>query len=278
MTNNRGVGLFHMDSTLYYVRLLVEHQMGLPFFILFLVGISRLRRQTTSFHANLLLLWLAGLYVLLVLVPHKVSWQGIGFLLPIGLISALGLSSIARFRRTVTAAVLLYGVAQFATLSLPPQILADRLGRFEWAGHFHNYPYGHLPTANDWKTAETLTSMDSQIRKIAVLADHEFVNGQTFVYYNLSLHLPYTIVRCRDQSEDFMGNLATYDAVITKSDWVPSPRNLSNPRRRPDMDVVVAQYFNDHLDRFYLYRKTPLPDGSELLIYRPKTADRQGDS
>jgi Dolichyl-phosphate-mannose-protein mannosyltransferase len=258
--------LYDVETLLYYLRILIVEHIGLPFFIVFVFALPRFKTKATRFHAGLLLLWLAGLYVTLTLVPLKTPRQTIGLLLPIGLISAIGLSAMPKYRRVAIALVLFYDVIQFAALSLPRHVLADRMGGLAWAGHFR-----HAQPSNkaDWQIDETLRTMDSEVRKIGVIADHKFVNGQTWAYFSAALELDQKVVKCRDHYQDFVENLASYDVVITKSDWAPITHR-GNPNISADTNAILVEHFQDNIDRFALDRKTALPDGSELLVYRQK--------
>ncbi len=261
-----GLEPYSIEANLYYLHLLIVRHIGLPFFILFVYGVCRLRGSVTRFNAGLLLLWMVGLYVMLTVVPQKTVRQSLGLLLPISVISAIGLRRATRYRTVLTIVVLLYGVTQFAALSLPRPMLADRVGEFRWAGH---YVFGRPPENGNWRLADTVRGMDSQVRKIGIVSDHPFVNGQTFAYFGKAMQSPFEIIKCRDRHEDFLENLAAYDVVITKSDWVPIVQR-ANPNIDANTNAILLEHFQNNIDRFDLAEKKPLPDGSDLLIYRQK--------
>lgn len=258
--------LYDVESLLYYLRLLLTEHVGLPLFIVFVFALSRFKKKAEPFHAYLLLAWLVGLYVIFTLVPQKTPRQSIGLLLPVALISAIGLSTLPRYRRSAIAIVLFYGVFQFTALSLPGYVLAGRMGQLAWAGHFR---YAQTPNAADWQIDETLQALGRDVHKIGVISDHRFVNGQTLAYFNAAMGLGLEIVKCRDEHRDFLDNLASYDIVISKSDWVPIKHRV-NPKVCVDTNASLMSHFEDNIDRFELERSNALPDGSEMLVYRQR--------
>jgi len=261
--------LYDVDTLLYYLRILIVQHIGLPLFIVFVVAISRFRTKTTRFHGVLLLVWLVGLYAMLTLVPQKTPRQTIGMLLPVVLITALGLSALTKYRCVTITAVLLYGTVQFAALSLPGPILADRLGALAWAGHFG---YAQPPNQADWQIEETLETIGDDVQKIGVISDHRFINGQTLAYYSAALELDQRIVKCRDHYQDFLDDLASYDVVVTKSDWVPIVHR-ANPNISSDTNAILVRHFEDNIGFFELDRTVALPDGSDLLVYHQRLSN-----
>ena len=258
--------LYDVETLLCYVHLLVVHHIGLPFAIVLVFALLRFKTNVTRFHGSLLLVWLVGLYVMLTLVPQKTLRQSIGLLLPAAVISAFGLLALPKYRRAAIATVVTFGVVQFAALSLPGDVLADKLGGLAWAGHFRfTQPANHA----DWHLEETLRAMDAEVHKIGVICDHPSVNGQTLAYVTAVQGLDQAVIKCRDHYLDFLEHLDSYDAVVTRSDWVPQ-RNSTNPKVRADTDAILVEHFTANHDRFELDRRTALPDGSELLVYRQK--------
>jgi len=82
------------------------------------------------------------------------------------------------------------------------------------------------------------------------------------------LDLPFQIVKCRDHFDDFVENLFTYDFVIVKSDWVPVTGLRGNPFVRKDVESMLMKHFQDSVHNFSLFQNLPLPDGSDMLVYK----------
>jgi len=274
--SSMGADVFSVSSILYYLNAMAVYQIGLLFLALFVFGLLRLNKYVNKQDAWLLLLWGLSIYLIHTLVPHKTVRQDIGILLPVCVISAIGISSLGRWRKLTIGLVGLVGLLQFLSFSLPEPFFADKLGRFEWAYKYAALDYGaRPPKEEDWKIEEALRSLGNQEIKVGVLSDHVSINGQTFSYYAHKLNLPFQIIKCRDYSNDFIENLFTYDFVILKSDWVPVTGLRGNPFVREDVDLVLMQHFQDNIYNFTLFQSLPLPDGSEMLVYQKTRTGRE---
>lgn len=266
--NNMEFAGFGADSMMYYVKAMIEHQTGPVFFGLLVYGAATLYRRVSKRYAWLLLLWLVGVYVFQTAVPIKDPRYSLGILVPVSLISAVGLSEL---HRRVIYLVLAFGLLQVASLSLPESLAANGAGILRWTGwYYHAQP----PRQENWKIEEALQALGHRSIKVGVVSDHIFINGQTFGYYSLKLQLPFEVIKCRDHADDFIGALPTYDVVITKSDWVPPGGQRGNPFVQADVDGVLWQHFESNRHRFKLLRSFGLPDGSDLLVYGKRESGR----
>jgi len=266
--SSMGADVFDVNSILYYLDAMMVYQTGLPFFALFVFGLLRLNKHVNKQDAWLLLLWGLSTYLIQTFVPHKTAWQDIGILLPVCVVSAIGISSLGRWRKLAIGLVGLVGLLQFLSFSLPEPVFADGLGKFEWAYDCADCCRARPPKKEDWKIEEALRSLGNEEIKVGVLSDHPSINGQTFVYYARELDLPFQIVKCRDHFDDFVENLFTYDFVIVKSDWVPVTGLRGNPFVRKDVESMLMKHFQDSVHNFSLFQNLPLPDGSDMLVYK----------
>jgi len=261
--DNTGISPFGIDSFLYHPNTIV-HQIGLPFFILLLYGLYRLTRSVNSQNAWFLWIWALSIYLIHTSSRLKTGTQVIAILFPVAIISAIGILSITRWKRTVVTLVLLFGFFQFATLSIPENWLADKVGQFKWAGH-----YASFPKKQDWKIEDALGSIGDQRATVAVMSDHRFINPVTIRYYVFVLRLPlmttpcHTIVR---KGKD----LRSYDFVIAKSDtgWIPRGAQGDYCLGNADDYVQILKQLDDKSQNFNIFRRFPLPDGTEMLIYK----------
>jgi hypothetical protein len=263
--NPTGLSIFDVDSLLYFLNAMIEYQIGLPFFILFIYGLSRLGRSVNKTHAWFLLVWAFSIYLIHTFATHKNNYQDIGILLPVGIISAIAISTLRQWKKAIVTLVLLFGFLQFATLSLPEPWLAKRLGKFEWAGHYHV----SFPRSEDWKIEDALRSLGDQTAKVAVISDHGVINGTTIRFYVSSLRLPLVPFPCHELVGE-RKDLRTFDFVITKSDtdWLPrGPKGAACFGGVADYLVFLKQ-LEDKNGNFSIFSRTPLPDGSEMLIYK----------
>ncbi len=288
-SNPIGFDVFDVNALVYYLNILMIDQIGLPFTALLIFGLFVLRKRLVPKDAGFLLAWLIGLYVLATLAPYKGTGQDIGILVPISVISAVALAGLTGFRKTACSATLVFAAVQFVVLSLPFPVLGERIGAFQWAVHYQRFPSGE-----DWQIEKALMSLGRHPLTIAVMSDHMFINGNTVEYYARSLGL---LLRVRGR---YWGpnveRLLESDAILAKSDWVPSGPTRGMTLRGVDTSSVGVIYttgrcdFRDkpnepltnllsmrdrelearseRLRNRRLSRKFPLPDGSELLVYR----------
>ena len=289
--NPIGFDVFDANAIVYYLNILILDQIGLPFMAIFIVGLVSVRRHVTPAHFGFLVSWVVGLYAIATLAPYKGTGQDVGILIPVSVISAIGLIGLARFRQVVGAAVLAFALIQAIVLSLPVHMLASRIGTFRWAG-----TYQRFPETADWQIPAALRSLGTRPAVVKVLSDHMYVNGITVQYYARREGLPLQVV------ERYAGppsQALDADVVITKSDWslnvattftrggslegvntaslgVMYTRgtcattrsddpfaNLLNDKDR-QLTALTDAVLRTHLP--YI-RSIPLPDGSALVLY-----------
>jgi hypothetical protein len=238
-----------------------------------------------------LISWVIGLYVIATLAPYKGTGQDIALLIPVSVISAIGLAGLTRFRRAASTVVIAFAVIQAMALSLPESVLAARIGRFRWAGSYQAFP-----AAGDWQIRTALRSLGSDPLVIRVLSDDIHVNGITLHYYVRSEQLPFEVV---ERYGAPTSQLQAADVVIAKSDWsIEASHGTTRGRslegvstaslgvmytrgtcavERPDeplanvlgaRDRELAAVTDDSLRSDHPYtRSFPLPDGSRLVLY-----------
>jgi hypothetical protein len=287
-SNPIGFRVFDAIALTYYLNILMLDQIGLPFFALLVFGIVVLRKRVPPTDAGLLLWWTLGLYVIASLSPYKGTGQDIGILVPVSLISAIGLAGLSRKRTLASAAAIAFGVVQLVVLSFPRETLAARLGDFRWAGSYQDFP-----VQDDWKIEEALQWLGRDVRTVAVLSDDARINGNTLEFYRRGLGLPFRVYGRYDRPADV---LVTSDAVIVKTGSVPggTTRGASlqgintsglgvlytpgrvDPSARPDEPLTnrLTQQDRELASREGMLRAFPrpfvrrfrLPDGSELVV------------
>lgn len=229
-----------------------------------LYGLRRLTRSVNSQNAWFLWIWALSIYLIHTSSRLKTDTQDIGILLPIAIISAIGISSVTRWKKAVVALVLLFGLLQFATLSLPEDWLANKVGKFGWAGRY----YPTFPKKQDWKIEESLRSIGDQRATVAVMSDHRFLNPVTIRYYVFVLRLPLTTTPCHTIVR--MGkDLRSYDFVIAKSDtgWIPRGAQGDYCLGSADDYIKILKKL-ENKSHFTIFRRFPLPDGTEMLLYK----------
>ena len=287
--NAIGFDVFDVNALTYYFNILVSDQIGLPFTALLIFGLVVLRRRLPPAEFGFLLSWLVGLYVLSTLAVYKGTRQDIAILVPVCLISGIAVAGLTRFRKSASAATFAFAAVWTLVLSLPFPELAERIGAFRWAVYYQQFP-----TRDDWQIEKALASLGGQPMSVWVMSDHVYVNGQTFKYYARSLGFPYRVTG--RHSPETVDELLTADAIVVKTGWSPpgpnrglslrgvmvenrgvmytqgrcdSPDKPNDPfsqrhiSRDREVDARSAALENRRLIRTF-----PLPDGTELLVYR----------
>ena len=191
--NPIGWGVFDVSSLVYYVNVLMIDQIGLPFTVLLAFGLVVLRRRLPADATGFLLSWLVGIFVLATLARYKGTRQDIGILVPISVISGLAIAGLPRFRKTMSAATFTLAAGMTLVLSLPFSALAERVGAFQWAIH-----YVQFPSRDDWQIESALKALGGQPSSVWVMTDHVYINGMTVDYYARSLGLPYRVTGRHD--------------------------------------------------------------------------------
>ena len=259
-----GYSVLDVNSFLYFPNVLIVEQIGLFFFLIFVYGLSRLTCFIDRQKALFLVTWVLSIYFIHTFSKYKSPSNDIGVLLPISLISSIGLSSMARWKQAAIATTFVIGLLQFAALSLPETWLANKVGKFEWAGH-----YAVLPKKEDWRIEEALTVLGDHKSKVAVISDHIVVNGTTFEFYTKTHHLPLEITPCWEATWGKHG-LSLYDVIVAKSDtgWIPRGAQGDFCFGSSEPYMALLKHVEDKNTNFEIFKRYPLPDGTEMLIYR----------
>jgi 4-amino-4-deoxy-L-arabinose transferase-like glycosyltransferase len=290
-SNPIGFDVFDASALVYYLIILMLDQIGLPFMALLIFGLTVVRRHVTPAHFGYLISWLIGLYIIATLAPYKGTGQDIAILIPVSVISAIGLASLTRFRRVICTTVLAFAAIQALALSLPDSVLGSKLGSFRWAG-----AYQAFPVPGDWQIRTALRSLGTRPLVVRVVSDDIYVNGITVNYYARSERLPFTIV---ERYGAPASQIRDADVVVAKSDWslalshgttrgralegvstaslgvmytrgtcaIDRPDEpLANVLSAKDRELAVVTDTSLKIDHPYV-RAFPLPDGSQLLLY-----------
>jgi len=219
-----------------------------------------------------------SIYVIHTFFPHKRARQDIAILLPVCIISAIGIIDMGRIRKLAVYLLLLCGIFQFLLLSLPENIFAAKLGLRNGYLLISKSLYVKSPKKEDWRVAETLQSLGNQRARVGFLCDTEEINGLAFQTYAIKAELPFTIDRFSDVSFysaardlSFLKTMyKDYDFVITLSDWAPFKRFLGEFIPLDDREQAMVNQFNDHVEKnhFTLFKSFHLPDSSDVLVYK----------
>ena len=259
-----GGSRFSGESILYYPRALIWEQVGPALFAVFLFGMVRMG-AIRGWKRAVLFVWIASIYALCTLASFKMPHNDIGIVLPIALVSAIGLSSLTALRSGAICAVTIVAGLQFATFSAPRSVLADYIGTFGVQ------PTTSLfPRSERWMIDDALRSLVATAERVAVISDHEFVNGTTAQFYAAANRLPFEVFPCWTLPKSVPLRLDAFDAVIAKSDadWV-RPRGDGCFLGPHGQEAYLAEVDNlTRANAFVLSNSMPLPDGSSLLIYR----------
>lgn len=290
-SNPIGFDVLDANSLVYYLNILMIDQIGLPFVALFIYGLTVLRRYVAPAHFGFLISWVIGLYVIATLAPYKGTGQDIGILIPVSVISAVGLAGLTRFRTATCTAVLAFAAVQALVLSVPYPVLGARIGAFRWAGSYQNFP-----APGDWQIEKALRFLGTRPLTIGMLSDYVYVNGNTLQYYVRSGNFPFHVL---GRYGGDVNELLDADVIVAKSDWSLDVSTVTTRGRslkgvstvsvgvmytrgqcvteRPDEPLTNILSQRDRelqgvsdaslRSRHPYVQGFPLPDGSQLLLY-----------
>ena len=74
------------------------------------------------------------------LAQYKGTRQDIGILVPVSVISGVAVAGVSRFRKAFSAATFALAAAMTLVLGLPFSVLAQKIGAFQWAIHYVEFP------------------------------------------------------------------------------------------------------------------------------------------
>jgi hypothetical protein len=261
-----GASAFSLPSLMYYPNEMIWTQMGPPLFLLFLFGAWRFASHVAPEHRNLLLVWIASIYLIQTPISHRAPHNLIGILIPAALISAIGIASLRRYRHLAVALVCCFVSFQLAILTLPEPKLGARVGTFGWSSVVTPFP-----RTEDWKISSVLHSLGRSRARVVVVSDHLFFNGTTLQFYAMQDDLPLDISPCwrlgrRPDTADFTG----FDFLITKADDAWIKRKVDGCFAGPDglaEYAALVSLLEDGSAGFRRIESVALPDGSSVLVF-----------
>jgi|GEM_PF-2557381 len=269
--------VFTPQSLVFYTISLINSQISFIFFIVFLLGlIFALRSRLRS--SYFLLSWIAVPYIVMTLMRHKNDRYTIAFIAAVALISAFWISSLdnKKTKAILVSVIVLAGGLQLFTLSRGIDYAGDfriktSLGNIDL---YSDEVYGTRPPTNqDWKVetaldsimadAETNPRMYGRMGYIGVVPDMPYTNGLTFGYYSYMDKLPFNVVSVPyfESLDPFVQNFLNFDYLLLKTG---ENAGVSRKKLLDDMN----EYFDRHNSSYLLVAKFPLPDNSELSVYR----------
>jgi 4-amino-4-deoxy-L-arabinose transferase-like glycosyltransferase len=281
------------ESWLYYLNALVNHQVLVPFALLFAGGlISLLTTRKFGYKIALLLSWIVLPYLVFSMYSNKDVRFTIPYLPAMAVITALGMIQLRplQLRIGLMALLGLYAGLQFAGLSwrlsnrlpvdlLPPRILAQ-------VGPTHLLLYAeegvHIaspPQSENWQAQAILQDIMGS-RKVArstdplvltVLPNAPCFEPSVFAYYVMIKHLPI-------HTFGTTGAVSIKDAraQILTSDYVVAKTNDQGPKWSLQESVSLTDEIRDatselgsQFKRIGIYN---LPDGSVGELYQHMAA------
>src|SRR5690606_20195438 len=76
--------------------------------------------------------WTAGIYAVCTLQTFKHVHNDMGIVIPVAVISGIGLATLGRWEPIVGGATIVFALVQLATFTLPEPVLIGRLGTLGW--------------------------------------------------------------------------------------------------------------------------------------------------
>lgn len=273
---------------LYYGVSLVNHQVSFFFVILFIASFPALFRENVRGRCVLILSILVP-YILATLLPVKEQRITTPYLPVIAVISAVGLAHIrGKILRVLAIIVVLFvGLLLWWSNSWGIAILPSRLvQQTPWAEivffdqHYVRSPRDYSVQPEDWKQLELMEyiSADAALQGISLPADVPLV-ANTPAYNPNTLN--YFSILYKKQ----LRFLYTWS-------WIGEPLSLEKHpyaylvwKRGKNIEIAgwdkehienAEVYILDHPDTFTLIYQAPLPDGTEILVYRREAVTESG--
>jgi 4-amino-4-deoxy-L-arabinose transferase-like glycosyltransferase len=205
-----------------------------------------------------LLAWILPACLLFLLLPNKDARFVVPLLPAVALLTAAGLERIPwrALRYLAWACVLAAGLYQYYTIS------------FGWPTLQQHY-YTHVPSRQDWKQANILAALNSlhpgQPLRIAVLANEPCFEPNLFQVVSEVRQLHYQVAGFAD-SRELVEHLADYDVFISKTGHLAIAHTAKwREVFRDDVAAWIAH--GGQNPRLTLWRRWPLPDGSQAEVY-----------
>jgi len=268
-------------KALSYLVLLINSQILIVFFALFLLGLAlllRLGRRTKLF----LLLAYAFPYVVLS-IPSNIDFRFTLPLLPlVAVISSVILRNVVakRSRALLLLPLILFSFLQFSIVSYEiPELWPSGPTVDTSIGQIRLLPPAltstRRPVNQDWRIPEILNVVyansryDDRFRRtevnLDVLVDHVCFDATLFKYYSYTMKLPIRIlgIGAAWNPENAVKELMYYaDYVVTKSS-----ANASTEGLQRNMNILFAS-FKRVQHQFQLISRIELPDDSIASIYK----------
>lgn|GEM_PF-2552489 len=277
--NNVPGGLF--SKTFFYLDAVIKYT-GIPFFLLFVLGLAYFLKKIT-FEKTIILSWFFISYVIFTLISNKYAKYFFPAFPAIALISAIGLSDWFMENRQKFNCK----IARIAKLIIP--VLA--LSQFFYLSWFYNKHeseirkpkplYLNVSTVNNFKHAlENVPDTEKRIgiiRKEGVWGMDEGI----FLCYLFQMEMPHAFIMPSffQNPFDFLDFFETFNYLIVVNyplDAVKNKLFLVNK----DMSILDHSFVNPPVSTIYMWRSAYQKEGMEGLIVNYNTPelwiDRQG--
>lgn len=275
-----------LKSVLYYLFMLVDHQIFLFFFILFIIGciwaVLKFRSQN-----KLLLLWVGVSYLILAFFTNKDIRFTMPFLPAVAMISTFWIfKTSGKITRIVTVALIVlvaafqfamvsYGVDSIPAIGVIPSEVKFNSPIYAIRIYGESVHIASPPKAEDWKTQQILddifgnakeehrSSEDKQIF-VGIVPNCVHFESAGFTYYVLLAELPIRVV-------SVMGD-PDYGEVLLQCDYVVTKTGSQGPAWTTKYIFEAMAALEDPLNplypRFQVVKQYKLPDGSMAQLYK----------
>jgi 4-amino-4-deoxy-L-arabinose transferase-like glycosyltransferase len=267
-------------GVLYYPVTLINNQVSFLFVILFIAAIPALFKKNVRGRWALIL-GLVVPYILATLLPVKEQRITAPYLPIIAVISAVGLATIRRnvLRSTAMIAMSLMGVILWWANSWGIPLLPDRAAlQTSWAElvvfdqHYVRSPRDYSLQTGDWKllafmdciTTDAATQGISLPAEVPLVANTAAYNPNTLNYYSIlyekQLQFLYTW--------SWMGEPLSLESYPFAYLVWKRGKNIEIAGWDEDQINNAEIYILSHPDAFTLIYQAPLPDGTDVMVYR----------
>ena len=271
---------YTLQGMVYYLTALVNHQASFLFALLFLCSLPAFLQRDVRGRSVLILTLLVP-YILATLLPVKEQRITVPYLSSVAVISAVGLSKIRiKNLQTLGITVILFiGVFQWWVTSWGLSILPDHVYIANSWVHFAIFdqkpvssPRDYSLQPEDWKLEEVMDviTLDAERHAIPmptlvpIIANTAAYNPNTFNYYsrlyNMNIQFSYV---WSWSGEPISLETYPYSYLV----WKNGQNIEIEGWDKQDIERAETFLF-DHSKAFSLIYKSPLPDGSEVQIFR----------